>query len=173
MMRTADAMKGRSAVTDWSDMDAVRGEDRRPRQPPRPVHIVMVDDDAADVAFTRDVLSDYRVSNRLTVLTDGLQALRYLRRLPPYPDARRPDLILLDLNLPGLDGLSLLDVIRADPALRYLPVAVLTTAPVDQAILRERGVPANCFLLKPVDFDRLVEVIRQVDGFYLQVERLA
>jgi two-component system response regulator len=133
----------------------------------------MIDDDAADVAFTHDVLAEYRVSNRMTVLSDGLQALRYLRRLPPYPDAERPDLILLDLNLPGLDGLALLDMIRADPVLRDLPVAVLTTAPVDQAILRERGVAASCFLLKPVDFTRLVEVIRYVDGFYLQVERLA
>jgi CheY-like chemotaxis protein len=158
-------------VTDWADIDAVRGDDRRPWQPARPVHIVMIDDDAADVAFTRDVLADYRVSNRMTVLDDGLLALRYLRRLPPYPDAERPDLVLLDLNLPGVDGLTLLDMIRADPALRYLPVAVLTTAPIDKEILRQRGVPASCFLLKPVDFDRLVEVIRQVDGFYLQVER--
>jgi CheY-like chemotaxis protein len=158
-------------VTDWSDMDAVRGDGRRSQHPARPVHIVMIDDDAADVAFTRDVLAEYRVSNRLTVLDDGLKAVRYLRRLAPYPDADRPDLVLLDLNLPGVDGLTLLDLIRADPNLRNLPVAVLTTAPVDQAILRQRGVPANCFLLKPVDFDRLVEAIRQVDGLYLQVER--
>ena len=140
-------------------------------RPARSVRIVMVDDDAADVAFTRDVLADYRVANRMTVLTDGLQALRYLRRLPPYPDAERPDLLLLDLNLPGLDGLALLDMIRADPVLHDLPVAVLTTAPVDQAILRARGIPASCFLLKPVDFASLVHVIRRVEGFYLQVER--
>jgi two-component system response regulator len=83
----------------------------------------------------------------------------------------RPDLVLLDLNLPGIDGLTLLDLVRADPGLRDLAVAVLTTAPVDESILRRRGVPAHCFLLKPVDFDRLVAVVRQVDDLHLQVER--
>jgi CheY-like chemotaxis protein len=139
--------------------------------PPRRVEILMVDDDGADVAFTRDVLADHRVANRLTVLGDGTTAWRYLRRHPPFTDAVRPDLLLLDLNLPGIDGLTLLDLIRTDPDLRGLAVAVLTTAPVHESILRRRGVPAHCFLLKPVDFDRLVDVVRQVDDLFLQIER--
>jgi CheY-like chemotaxis protein len=135
------------------------------------VEILMVDDDIADVEFTRDVLADHRVTNRMTVLTDGNSAWHYLRRDPPYADAVRPDLLLLDLNLPGIDGLTLLDLVRADPDLRDLKVAVLTTAPVDESILRRRGVPTHCYLLKPVDFRRLVDVVRQVDGFHLQIER--
>ena len=99
--------------------------------------------------------------------------MRYLRRLPPHEAAERPDLILLDLNLPGIDGLTVLDAIRGDARLRDIPVAILTTAPVDEMILLRRGVPASCFLLKPVDFARLVEVVQHVDGFYLQVERPA
>jgi CheY-like chemotaxis protein len=79
---------------------------------------------------------------------------------------------LLDLNLPGIDGLTVLDEIRSDHGLRAIPVAVLTTSPIDQVILRHRGVRADCYLTKPVDFDRLVDVVRQVDGFYLQVEHL-
>lgn len=139
----------------------------------RRIEILMVDDDAADVAFTRDVLADHRVGNELTVLDNGAAAWNYLCRRPPYTDAVRPDLILLDLSLPGIHGLALLDLIRADPDLYDLPVAVLTTAPVDESILRRRGVPAHCFLLKPVDFNRLVDVVRQVDDLAIQVERYA
>lgn len=137
----------------------------------RRIEILMVDDDAADVAFTRDVLDDHRVANRMTVIDDGAVAWRYLTRQPPYADAVRPDLLLLDLNLPGIGGLTLLDLIRADQGLRDLPVAVLTTSPVDESILRKRGVPAQCFLLKPVDFARLVDVVRQLDNMGIQVER--
>jgi CheY-like chemotaxis protein len=142
------------------------------RRPARRVRILMVDDDAADVAFTREVLDLYRVGNQLAIVPDGELALRYLRRQPPYDQADRPDLILLDLNLPRIDGLTVLDEIRSDHELRAIPVAVLTTSPIDQVILRHRGVRADCYLHKPVDFDRLVDVVRQVDGFYLQVEHL-
>jgi CheY-like chemotaxis protein len=137
----------------------------------RRIEILMVDDDVADVAFTQDVLADHRVANTMTVLDDGAVAWRYLTRRPPYTDAVRPDLLLLDLNLPGIDGLTLLDLIRADQSLRTLPVAVLTTAPVDESILRRRSVPAHCFLLKPVDFTRLVDVVLQLDDLAIQVER--
>lgn len=139
----------------------------------RRIEILMVDDDLADIEFTRDVMSEHRIANRMTVLTDGNSAWHYLRREGPYTGAVRPDLVLLDLNLPGIDGLTLLDLIRDDPDLRELRVAVLTTAPVDESILRRRGVPAHCYLVKPVDFERLVQVVRQVDEFHLQVERPA
>jgi CheY-like chemotaxis protein len=138
---------------------------------PHRVEILMVDDDLGDIEFTRDVLDEHRIANCLTVLTDGNSAWHYLRRDPPFADAVRPDLLLLDLNLPGIDGLTLLDLIRADEALRDLKVAVLTTAPVDESILRRRSVSAHCYLLKPVDFERLVEVIRQIDDFHIQIER--
>jgi CheY-like chemotaxis protein len=147
------------------DTDRVGGSAQR-------VEILMVDDDLGDIEFTRDVLAEHRIANRMTVLTDGNSAWHYLRRDPPFAEAVRPDLLLLDLNLPGIDGLTLLDLIRADDALRDLKVAVLTTAPIDESILRRRGVPAHCYLLKPVDFERLVEVVVQIDEFHLRVERL-
>lgn len=139
---------------------------------PRRIEILMVDDDLGDIEFTRDVLDEHRIANRLTVLTDGNSAWHYLRGEPPFADAVRPDLLLLDLNLPGIDGLTLLELIRAEPLLHGVKVAVLTTAPVDESILRERGVPAHCYLLKPVDFDRLIDVVRRIDEFHIQVERL-
>jgi CheY-like chemotaxis protein len=140
---------------------------------PRRIEILMVDDDLADVEFTRDVLAEHRIANRMTVLTDGNSAWHYLRREGPFAGAVRPDLLLLDLDLPGIDGLTLLDLIRDDRDLSDVSVAVLTTAPIDESILRRRGVPAHCYLLKPVDFARLVEVVLRIDGFHLQVERRA
>ncbi len=131
----------------------------------------MVDDDAGDVAYTREVFAEHRVRNRLTVLADGRQAVAYLRRQHPYPDAGRPDIVLLDLNLPAVDGWAVIDVMRAEPRLRDVPLVVLTTSSGEEQMLRARGVRAEYFVRKPVDFERLVEVVQHVETLYLQVER--
>ncbi|GIJ43355.1 two-component system response regulator [Virgisporangium aliadipatigenens] len=135
-----------------------------------PIEILMVEDDAGDIAYTREMFAEHRLRNTMTVLSDGLQAIGYLRREPPYQDAKRPDLILLDLNLPMVDGRTVLEFIRNEPALREIVVVVLTTSEVEEQVLRGFGVPADRYVRKPVDFDRLVEVVRTVQDFYVQVE---
>jgi CheY-like chemotaxis protein len=133
------------------------------------IEILLVEDDPGDVAYTREVLAELRLRNRLTVLNNGLHALRYLRGEFPYEDAPRPDLVLLDLILPIVDGRTVLDELRTRPAWRHTVVAVLTTSRAEEQMLRRMGVPAEHFLYKPVDFDRLVEVVRRTEGFWIEV----
>ena len=135
------------------------------------IEILMVEDDAGDIAYTRDMFAEHRLGNRMTVLSDGLQAITYLRRQPPYADVSRPDLILLDLNLPVVDGRTVLEFIRNEPTLREIVVVVLTTSDVEEQVLRGFGVPADRYVRKPVDFERLVDVVRSVQDFYVEVKR--
>jgi CheY-like chemotaxis protein len=138
----------------------------------RLIEILLVEDDPGDVMYTREVFAEHRIRNRLTVLTDGLDAVSYLRREGRFADAPRPDVVLLDLNLPGLDGRTVLEIIRADPQLSDIVVIVLTGSRLEERMLRDFGVQAEHYICKPVDFDRLVEVVRRIDTFYLQVERV-
>ena len=139
----------------------------------QPVHVLLVEDDPGDVLMTKEAFEHYKLRNVLHVVTDGEQALHFLRRTGGYADAPRPGLILLDLNLPRLDGLEVLAELKADPALKVIPVVILTTSQAQQDVLRSYALHANAYVSKPVDFETFMEVIRQIDNFFVTVVQLA
>jgi CheY-like chemotaxis protein len=139
---------------------------------PEPVEILLVEDDPGDVLMTREALAESKVLNNLTVVSNGEEALRYLLREGEYADAVRPDLVLLDLNLPRVDGREVLARVKADERLRTIPVVVLTTSEAEEDVLRSYQLHANAYVTKPVDFESFVDVIRQVDDFFISVVRL-
>jgi len=138
----------------------------------RPIEVLLVEDDEGDVLMTREALDEGKVFNRLSVVGDGVEALEYLRREGRYADAARPDLVLLDLNLPKRDGRQVLEEIKNDDELRRIPVVVLTTSEAEEDVVRSYDLHANAYVTKPVDFDRFVEVIQQIDEFFISVVRL-
>ena len=139
----------------------------------QPVHVLLVEDDPGDVLMTKEAFEHYKLRNVLHAVTDGEQALHFLRRTGGYADAPRPGLILLDLNLPRLDGLEVLAELKADPALKVIPVVILTTSQAQQDVLRSYVLHANAYVSKPVDFETFMEVIRQIDNFFVTVVELA
>jgi CheY-like chemotaxis protein len=141
-------------------------------QPPTLIEVLLVEDDPGDVLMTREAFEDYKVHNNLAVVTDGAAALAYMRREGQYANAPRPDLVLLDLNLPRRDGREVLAEIKNDPELRQIPVVVLTTSQADEDILRSYQLHANAYVTKPVDFDRFVSVVRRIDEFFVSVVKL-
>lgn len=139
---------------------------------PEPVEILLVEDDPGDVLMTTEALAESKVLNNLTVVSNGEEALRYLLREGEHADAVRPDLVLLDLNLPRVDGREVLARVKADERLRTIPVVVLTTSEAEEDVLRSYDLHANAYVTKPVDFESFVDVIRQVDDFFISVVRL-
>jgi CheY-like chemotaxis protein len=137
------------------------------------VHVLLVEDDPGDVLMTREAFEHYKLRNVLHVVTDGEQALQFLRRTGDYTDAPRPGLILLDLNLPRRDGLEVLAELKADPVLKVIPVVILTTSQAHEDILRSYALHANAYVSKPVDFERFMDVVRQIDNFFVTVVKLA
>jgi CheY-like chemotaxis protein len=137
----------------------------------RVINVLLVEDDPGDVLMTREAFEEY-LHNRLDVVSDGSEALAYLRREGEYADAPRPDLILLDLNLPRRDGREVLAEVKADESLRHIPVIVLTTSSADEDVLRSYQLHANAYVTKPVDFDGFIEAIRQIDHFFVSVVQL-
>ena len=137
----------------------------------RVINVLLVEDDPGDVLMTREAFDDY-LHNRLDVVTDGSAALAYLRKEEPYADAPRPDLILLDLNLPRRDGREVLQEIKDDPDLRHIPVIVLTTSQAEEDVLRSYQLHANAYVTKPVDFEGFIEAIKQIDHFFVSVVQL-
>jgi CheY-like chemotaxis protein len=137
-----------------------------------PIEVLLVEDDPGDVLMTREAFEEHKVGNRLNVVSDGVDALAYLRKEEPYQGAARPDLILLDLNLPKRDGREVLAEIKNDSSLRQIPVVVLTTSQADEDVLRSYQLHANAYVTKPVDFDRFVRVVKQIDEFFISVVRL-
>ncbi|WP_425560736.1 response regulator [Luedemannella helvata] len=137
-----------------------------------PIEVLLVEDDPGDVLMTREAFEEHKVNNRLAVVSDGAEALAYLRQEGEYSDAVRPDLILLDLNLPRRDGREVLAEIKADEELRRIPVVVLTTSAADEDILRSYSLHANAYVTKPVDFEQFITVVRQIDDFFVSVVRL-
>jgi CheY-like chemotaxis protein len=143
-----------------------------PQRAPVAVHILMVEDDPGDVAYARDVFEDHKVHNRLTAVPDGLRAMACLRREGRFAGLPPVDVILLDLNLPGIDGRGVLNLIKADPALAAIPLVLLTNSRLDQHMLSDLRLPADMYMQKPLDFDRLVQLVRRFDDFYFSVERV-
>jgi CheY-like chemotaxis protein len=138
----------------------------------KPVEILLVEDNPADVRLTQEALLDGRVNNNMDVVADGLEALAYLRRESNYASAARPDLILLDLNLPRMNGFEVLDVIKEDADLKCIPVIILTTSQAEQDIIRSYNLHANAYVTKPVGLDQFINVIKAIEGFWLEIVKL-
>jgi CheY-like chemotaxis protein len=136
------------------------------------IEVLLVEDDPGDVLMTREAFADNKVQNNLSVVTDGVEALAFLRKEGKYADAPHPDLILLDLNLPKKDGREVLAEIKADPKLAHIPVVVLTTSGAHEDILGSYRLHANAYVTKPVDFEQFITVVRQIDEFFVGVVRL-
>ena len=133
----------------------------------RPIEILLVEDSPSDTELTMEALRDFKVRNHVSTVEDGVVALEFLRRQGDYAQAPRPDLIMLDLNLPRKDGREVLAEIKADPDLKSIPVVVLTTSRADQDIIRAYQLNANCYITKPVDFNQFLEVVRSIESFWL------
>jgi CheY-like chemotaxis protein len=138
----------------------------------KPIEVLLVEDDPGDTLMIKEAFEDNKVRNRLTSVADGVEALEYLRREGEYGDAPRPDLVLLDLNLPRKDGREVLAEIKSDDGLSTIPVVVLTTSSAEEDVLRSYKLHANAYVTKPVDFERFIEVVRQIDDFFVTVVKL-
>jgi CheY-like chemotaxis protein len=134
----------------------------------QPIVVLLVEDDPGDVVLIQEAFEHNKVRNRLHVVGDGVEAMEFLRN----GGGERPDLILLDLNLPRKDGREVLAEVKGDPELRSIPVVVLTTSKAEEDILRSYDLHANAYVTKPVDFNRFIEVVRQIDEFFVTVVKL-
>ena len=137
-----------------------------------PIEVLLVEDSPGDVRLTREALKDAKVHISLHVAADGIEAMAFLERTGKYAGARRPDLILLDLNLPRKDGREVLKEIKDSPVLRSIPVVILTTSSSEADVLKSYELHANCFISKPVDLEGFLKVIRSIDSFWLSVVKL-
>ena len=133
------------------------------------VEILLVEDNEGDIRLTREALKEGRIRNRLNVVSDGEQALRFLRREQEFAGMPRPDLVLLDLNLPRLDGREVLAAIKKDPDLKQIPVVVLTSSRADEDLLKAYDSHANCYISKPIGFEDFMQVIRSIENFWLTI----
>ncbi len=142
------------------------------RRPESCAQILLVEDNPGDARLTREVFAEGRITNNLHVVSDGVEAMRFLRREGPFTEAPRPGLILLDLNLPRMDGREVLAKIKADPELQSIPVVVLSTSAADRDIAQTYQLHANSFITKPVDLDQFIAVVRSIESFWLTIVRL-
>lgn len=136
------------------------------------VEILMVEDNPADARLTEEALKEGMLCNRLHLARDGVEAMQFLRKEGAFSDAPRPDVVLLDLNLPRKDGREVLAEIKTDPDLKHIPVVVLTTSEAEQDILKSYALHANCYVTKPVDLQRFMEIVHQIETFWLQIVKL-
>ena len=141
-------------------------------EPGIPIEVLLVEDDPGDVLMTREAFEEHKVRNHLSVVSDGVDALAFVRREGEFVNAPRPDLILLDLNLPRRDGREVLQEIKADPELRDIPVVVLTTSAAESDVLSSYRLHANAYVTKPVDFERFISVVKQIDDFFISLVKL-
>ncbi len=138
----------------------------------RPIEIMLVEDNPGDVRLTEEALKEGKVNNRLSVVEDGVEAMAFLRREDGYADASRPDLILLDLNLPRKDGREVLAEMKSDAELKRIPVVVLTTSEADEDVIRTYDYHANCYITKPVELDKFINVVKSIEDFWLTIVKL-
>ena len=135
----------------------------------KPVDILLVEDSPTDVLLAQEALEHAKLLNTLHIVSDGVEAMQFLRREGQFADATRPDLILLDLNLPRKDGREVLEEVKNDPELKRIPVVVLTTSKAEEDVLKAYGLHANCYVSKPVDFDQFTNVVRAIENFWFTV----
>ena len=138
----------------------------------RPVEILLVEDNPGDVRLTQEALKEAKVHNNLSVVGDGVEAMAFLRHEGSHGSAPRPDIILLDLNLPKKDGRQVLAEIKSDPDLRRIPVVILTTSKAEEDVLKTYNLHANCYITKPVDFEQFIKVVQSIEGFWLTIVQL-
>jgi chemotaxis family two-component system response regulator Rcp1 len=138
----------------------------------RPIDILLVEDNPGDVRLTIEALKEAKVFNRLATVPDGIEALDYLKQRNKYAQATRPDLVMLDLNLPRMDGREVLAEMKNDPELRRIPVVILTTSKAESDILKAYNLHANCYVTKPVELDQFLTVVKSIDDFWLTVVKL-
>ncbi|HUR76843.1 MAG TPA: response regulator [Acidimicrobiales bacterium] len=138
----------------------------------QPIEVLLVEDDPGDVLMTQEAFADYKIANRLSVVTNGEDAIAYMRKQGRFADAPTPDLVLLDLNLPRRNGREVLREIKEDPELRRVPVVILTTSEAEEDVLASYLLHANAYVRKPVDFDQFVAAVRAIDDFFITVVRL-
>lgn len=138
----------------------------------RPVEILLVEDNPGDVRLTQENFKESKIRNNMCVVNDGVEALAFLRREGRYGDALRPDVILLDLNLPRKDGREVLREIKADPELRRIPVVILTISSADEDIIRSYDLHANCYITKPIDLEQFGKVVKSISDFWLTMVKL-
>ena len=138
----------------------------------RPIEILLVEDNPGDVRLTREALKDAKVANTLHVVEDGVSALDFLHRRSPYVEAPRPDLVLLDLNLPRKNGREVLAEIKSEEKIRAIPVVILTTSQAEEDVLRAYNLHANCYITKPVDFTQFTTIVRTIEDFWLTIVTL-
>ena len=136
------------------------------------IEILLVEDSPGDVRLTVEALKEAKVHNRLSVVQDGVEAMEFLYKKGSFKDVIRPDLILLDLNLPRKDGREVLTEIKSDPKLRQIPIVVLTTSRAEEDVLRAYNSHANCYITKPVDFKQFMSVVKSIEDFWLTVVKL-
>ena len=138
------------------------------KQPAEPIHILIVEDNPGDARLAVEALSEGKITNNISVVQDGIEAISFLKQ----EDTPRPDLIFLDLNLPKMNGKDVLSIIKKDPDLKRIPVIILTTSDSDKDILATYELQANCYITKPVGFDKFIDVIQSVENFWLSVVKL-
>jgi CheY-like chemotaxis protein len=134
-----------------------------------PVEILLVEDNQADVRLTIEALKEGKIANNLSVARDGLEATEFLRKTGKFSNAPDVDLILLDLNLPKKDGREVLADIKSDPGLKGIPVVVMTTSKAEEDILKSYDLHANCYVIKPIDFDKFIEVVKAIENFWVSI----
>ena len=144
----------------------------RSKRASHPIEILLVEDSPGDIRLTQEVLKGGKIHNNLSVVEDGVQAIDFLNRVDPYTHVLQPDLILLDLNLPKKDGREVLEVIKADPKFKRIPVIILTTSRAEEDITRAYDLHANCYIAKPIDLDQFIRVVKSIEEFWLTIVKL-
>ncbi|MFA5860763.1 MAG: response regulator [Candidatus Thermoplasmatota archaeon] len=140
-----------------------------PRTPSKPIEILLVEDNPDDVELTVEALADSKVLNRISIARDGVEAIDFVNKRGQFADAPTPDVILLDLNMPRKSGREVLAELKADPNHRHIPIIILTTSSAEEDILRSYKLQASAYVVKPVDFNRFVEVVKAIDTFWFNV----